>query len=466
MSVSRRIAEFSASARPPRQAIETAKRAYLDTIGVTLAGSAEPSARLVRDLVAGESPSGPASILGTSRCAGAIGAALANGTAAHALDFDDVSVVSLAHPSASLVPATLAASELVNGDGAALLDAYCVGFEVAAILGRALNPAHYVRGWHCTSTIGTIGAAAAAARVLGLDAGATARCLGIAASEASGLKANFGTMTKPLHAGFAARNGVLAAKLAADGFGASDAALDGAQGFAAAFGGESRDLVPFMEQIGTRWELVETGIIVKLYPSCAGTHPTLDALLDLRREEGFTAEEIAAVDVGVDAVTPTVLQYDQPRTGLEAKFSLPYCAAAAILDGAVGLETFEDGRVARPAVRRLLRLVTMRIEPELDPSAAPLTQAIVVVRLHDGRELRRAIRGARGYPDCPASQGELEAKFCGCAERVLPAAAVEQALETFRGLQQLSSVRMLTALLHPDEAAHSSGPARQRLIAP
>src|SRR6185436_16760585 len=169
-------------------------------------------------------------IIGTAAATSASWASLANGTAAHALDYDDMCFVSLAHPSAPLVATALAAGELARAPGTALLDAWVVGFEIEAVLGRAMNPRHYTQGWHCTSTIGTIGAAAAAARVLGLDQVATARCLAIAASAASGLKENFGTDTKPLHAGFAARNGMVAALLARSGVTASSRAIEGPQG--------------------------------------------------------------------------------------------------------------------------------------------------------------------------------------------------------------------------------------------
>ena len=202
--------------------------------------------------------------------------------AAHALDYDDMCFVSLAHPSCALVPALLAAGELAHAPPSALLDAYVVGFELECRLGNVMNPRHYhQRGWHCTSSIGTLGAAAAAARVLGLDAHATRHALGIAASSACGLKENIGSMVKPLHAGMAARNGVMAARLAQRGFTASPHAIDGPQGYLAAMDSEQPSLEPAVADLGIRWEILETGVTVKLYPSCAATHPPLDALLDI-----------------------------------------------------------------------------------------------------------------------------------------------------------------------------------------
>ncbi len=346
-----------AAALPPPPARAAAARALLDTVGVTLAGAAEPAARIVQRVVS-QDGAGPCRLLGTALSASAANAALANGTAAHALDYDDMCFVSLAHPSAPLVAAALAAAEVAGASGRALLDAYVIGFELEGRLGRAMNPRHYQRGWHCTSTLGTIGAAAAASRLLGLDAIAANHALAIAASEASGLKENFGTMVKPLHAGLAARNGVVAALLAGAGMTASGAAIDGPQGFLAAFDSEQPSLEAVAADLGERWEILDTGITVKLYPSCAGTHPTLDALLDLQRREPFGAGEVEAIEIGVDPIVPTILLYDRPSSGLEGKFSMPFCAAAAIVRGRVGMETFDAAALHDPEILSLQSRVT------------------------------------------------------------------------------------------------------------
>src|SRR6185436_10245304 len=358
-------------------------------------------------------------IIGTAAATSASWASLANGTAAHALGFDDMCFVSLAHPSAPLVAAALAAGELARATGRALLDAWVVGFEIEGVLGRAMNPRHYTQGWHCTSTIGTLGAAATAARLLGLDREATARCLALAASEASGLKENFGTMAKPLHAGLAARNGIVAALLARSGLTASSRALEGPQGFLVAMGSERQELGDPLETLGRRWEVLETGVTIKLYPSCAGTHPALDAILDLKRQHGFTAAELDGITIGVDAVTPTILLYDRPTTGLEGKFSMPYCAAAAVVMGCVGLDTFEPEAVSDPRVRDLLPRIAMTVDPTLRADAPALTQARLTLRLRDGRTLVADADGARGYPARPATEQELTDKFRACAGRVL-----------------------------------------------
>jgi len=439
-STTARLGSFAINAAPPAMARVMAARALLDTVGVALAGAMEPVSRIARRVVE-QDGSGPCRVLGTTLHASPGNAALANGTAAHALDYDDMCFVSLAHPSAPLVSAALAAAETAGASGAALLDAYVAGFELEGRLGRAMNPRHYQRGWHCTSTLGTIGAAAAAARLLGLDAEAAGHALAIAASEASGLKENFGTMVKPLHAGLAARNGVLAAQLAKAGLTASAAAIDGPQGFLAAMDSEHAALDGVVGDLGTRWEILDTGITVKLYPSCAGTHPALDALLDLKRREGFSGDDVEAVEIGVDPIVPTILIYDRPSSGLEAKFSMPFCAAAAIVRGRVGLETFHASEITDPAIVAMQARVMMRIDPALDASAAPLTQARVTVRLREGRVLTACANGARGYPDRPAGNEELAEKFMSCATQAVSAAQAVETLAALRGIESVADLR-------------------------
>jgi 2-methylcitrate dehydratase PrpD len=443
------LAQFVITCSPPAEARRRAAIAFLDTIGVMLAGAVEPASRSVQAVVAAGS-SGRCLVAGTRVRADAPAAALANGTAAHALDFDDMCFVSLAHPSAPLVPAALAAAELVRASGRHVLDAYVAGFELEARLGQTMNPRHYQRGWHCTSTLGTLGAAAAASRVMGLDADSCRHALGIAASQASGLKENFGTMVKPLHAGLAARNGVLAAQLAANGLTASDAAVDGPQGLLHAMDSERRDLPTLSADLGRRWEIVDTGIAVKLYPSCAATHPPLDAILDLRREHDLSADAIERIDIDVDAITPTVLIHDEPASGLEGKFSLPYCAAAAVVFGHVAIETFEATILGDPRVRAMMRRVRMQVDPALGAAAPPLTQARVRLTLRDGRTLTRQANGARGYPDRPASDAELDAKFSSCAARVLSPPRAATLLGQLRDFEQMTDVRTLTRLLTGD----------------
>ena len=456
------LATFVSGAAPPAEARSRAVNAILDTVGVALAGSIEPAARIVQQTFGPPDPrnfgpwdrrtneaadrraTGPCAIWGTSHQASAPDAALANGTAAHALDFDDMCFVSLAHPSAPLVPAIIALGEMAGASGRAVLDAYVVGFEIQARLGRLMNPRHYQRGWHCTSTLGVMSAAAGASRLLRLDAAATAHALAIAASSASGLKENFGTMVKPLHAGLAARDGVMAALLAKGGMTASDKAIDGPQGYLRALDSEHQDLGGEVADLGRRWEILDTGITVKLYPSCAGTHPTLDAILDLRAGHGFSADDIDRIEADVDPIVPTILIYDRPASALEAKFSLPFCAAAACVFGRVGIDTFDDAALQDGRVDALMSRVSMRVDDEIGRGKPALTEARVRVTLKDGRTLVREAHGARGYPENPVSAADLEAKFLGCASRVIELGRARALHQRLAGLELADSVEGLS----------------------
>jgi 2-methylcitrate dehydratase PrpD len=437
------VSEFVADAQAPDAARHRAAAAVCDTTGVILAGVVEPAARIVRGAIDSH---GPCHVLGTSRMSGAGDAALANGVAAHALDYDDMCFVSMAHPSCALVPALLAAAELEGASGRTALEGYVVGFELECRFGAVMNPQHYhTRGWHCTSSIGTVGAAAAAARVLGLRPAQISHALGIAASLACGLKENIGTMTKPLHAGTAARNGIAAALLARSGFTASEDALTGPQGYLAAMdsGGSAEDFARAVADLGTRWEITDTGISVKLYPSCAATHPPLDVLLDLVRDHKLTAEDIDAIDVEVDTMTPRLLIYDRPQTGLEAKFSMPFCAAAAVLFGLPSVDTFDEAHIGDSRVQALMPRVSMRGNPDFDV-AAPLSQARVSIRLQNGRTLSARADGARGYPG-RLTDAELGTKFLACARRSIPAVQADAALAAARALDAAGNVHELVA---------------------
>jgi 2-methylcitrate dehydratase PrpD len=439
------IADFVVSGIPPAAARERAAAAICDTAGVMLAGASEPAARLVQTLAV-EEGRGECRILGTRALTSPGEAALANGVAAHALDYDDMCFVSLAHPSCALVPAIVAAAEIVNAPGAVLPEAYVIGFEIECRLGTVMNPRHYHdRGWHCTSSIGTLGAAAASARVLGLDAAAVQHALGIAASAAGGLKANFGSMVKPLHAGMAARNGLMAARLARRGCTSSADALDGPQGYLAAMDSEHLALEPAVTDLGFRWEILQSGITVKLYPSCAATHPPLDALLALRREAAFTHQQVDAIEVDVDSMTPRLLIHDRPATGLEAKFSMPFCAAAAVVHGRLGIDTFDVETIHDAAIQSLMPRVSLRANPALDTGAA-LSKAHVTVTLRDGRVLQRSADGARGYPG-RVSSDELAIKFAACAARTLSPAGADAAWEGLQRMSDFANARDLTALL-------------------
>lgn len=449
MNATARLAEFivKTSLRDcPDAAIVQVRRAALDSLGVTLAGAAEPVAAGVRAVARAEGGAPLCTVIGTSMRTAPTWAALANGTAGHAHDFDDTNFALLGHPSVPLLAAALAAAEAEPADGAAVVLAYLIGFEVSTALGVALNPDHYTRGWHATATIGTLGCAAAAASVLRLDPGQTRHALGLAASLASGLKENFGSMTKPFHAGHAARNGVFAAMAAREGLTASDSALDGPQGYAAAFG--QIPLAPdAFDELGQRWQVLVSGIAVKPYPSCALTHSAIDALLALRSSHQLDADQVAEVEVGVNRVVPGVLRHHAPGNGLERKFSMEFCAAAALAGGRVDLGSFEDGPVADRATRELMARVRMVVDPSLPDGRDEHAWSRVTVRLRDGRALDSPARGASGHPGQPLSDAQLRDKFLACATPVLGAEAAEGVAEQVGHLEDVPDIRALTSRL-------------------
>ena len=453
MTATTRLAEFVVKTTLrdcPDAVLAQARRAALDSIGVMLAGAAEPVAQHVRAVARAEGGVPLCTVIGTSMRTSPGWAALANGAAGHAHDFDDTNFALMGHPSVPLFSAALAAAEAETADGAALALSYVIGFEIDAALGLALNPGHYTRGWHATSTIGTLGCAAAAARLLDLDVTQTRHALGIAASLASGLKENFGSMTKPYHAGHAAQSGIRAAQLAREGMTASDAALDGRQGHAAAFS-DATLAADALDALGSRWEITASGIAVKPYPSCALTHAAIDAVLDLRARHRIDPARVAAVEVGVNAVVPDVLRHTRPTNGLERKFSMQYCAAAALARGGVGLADFEDGPVRDATTRDLMTRVVMVVDPALPHDLEQHAWSRVTVRLLDGTTLDSPPRGASGHPSTPLSDADLHAKFVGCAAPVLGTDVAEAVAVQIRRLEEVPDVRALTSRLGADQ---------------
>jgi len=443
------LAEFVTKSRwedCPAEAVDIARRAILDCLGVMLAGSIEPAARIVAEVARAEGGSPLATVVGTPLRTGTVWAALANGTAAHALDFDDTNFAMLGHPSAPVLSAALAAGELTMADGRALVHAFLLGFEVETTMASVMNPPHYEKGFHATGTLGTMGAAAAAARLLGLDAAQTRAALAVAASQASGLKENFGTMTKPFHAGHAARSGVLSALLARDGFTASEQAIEGPQGYFAVLSAGKRD-EQVLDSLGAPWKILETGVAVKPYPSCACTHSIIDSALELQRTHRIRPEQVAQVTVGVNAAVPRILIHSNPRSGLEAKFSGEFSAAAALCDGRVGIATFRDDKTDDPIIRELMTRVRLVVDPEIPGDLERHMWTRVTVRLRDGREVAIAPRPVPGHPGLPLSMDQLREKFMDCARIVLPEDRADSVRQMVEQLDGCPDLRSLTAIL-------------------
>ncbi|HEY0297331.1 MAG TPA: MmgE/PrpD family protein [Bordetella sp.] len=433
-------------------ALRWARMGILDTIGVTLAGAREDAPRLAaRALDLGE---GPSLVLGARRRVGALDAALINGTASHALDFDDCNNTLGGHPSAPVLSALIPLAEQLGSSGRDFVTAYVAGFEAETKIGLAVNFHHYTKGWHPTATLGTFGAAAACARLMGLDAAGTATALALAASFASGIKANFGTMTKPLHVGHCARNGLYAARLAREGFTANAARVfEHKQGFLDVFNGPGTyDTQRALDAWAKPLDIVEPGIAVKQYPCCGSTHPALDAMLELVRRHGPRLEQVERVDAWIHARRLAHTNRPRPNSPLDAKFSLQYVLARALLDGHVGVNDFIESAYRQPEVLALLPRIHVAAYNETGVGGFPEANhfgGLVRITLRDGSVLEAQVDQPLGRTSAnPLPPALLRDKFSLCASAVLAPPAIPAIAETIERIETLNSVGELTAQIH------------------
>jgi 2-methylcitrate dehydratase PrpD len=390
-----------------------ARRAVIDTVGVTLAGGVEPCFTILDRTQ--RHIDGDATVLATGKKTTAAQAALLNGTAGHALDFDDVADELKGHPSVVLVSALLALAEARATTGRAFLEAYIVGFEIDCAIARALPVwPHYRNGWHATATVGILGATAAAGRMIGLDEPALRSALGIAASMAGGSRQNFGTMTKPLHAGLAARDAVIAVELAENGFTADPDQLEGPVGYFNQFGVDS-DISKLYSSLDDANVLMTQGVSVKKYPCCYGTHRTADATLALR-SRGVHADAVKSVRIAVEPGGLQATIHHRPTTGLQGKFSNEYVVAACLLDGHVKLASFTDAAVNRSAAQELLRRVDIHesAAPPFGPGTFEHAYSAVEISIADGSVVKERCDIPRGDGRMPLSDAEIEDKFRDC----------------------------------------------------
>jgi 2-methylcitrate dehydratase PrpD len=434
----------------PSQALARAKEAMLDGLGCALVGSPTPSGKLITQYVRERSETPRAAVIGSGFKTSAPLAALANATLAHALDFDDVNWSMSGHPTVPLLPAVLALGQEVHASGQEVLLAYTLGFEVETKIGLGVNPRHYDLGWHATSTLGTLGAAAACAKLLRLDVEKTRIAFGIAASTAAGLRQNFGTMTKPLHPGQAAMNGVTATQLAQLGWTADASILEAPYGFCQLYAGTDQyNLDDIVKRLGNPFELLATGVAIKQYPCCAFTHRALDGMLALVQQHKLSADVVVGVECRVGRPTSEVLIHARPHTGLEGKFSMQYCLAAALLDKRIGLLSFSDEKVRRPAAQQLFERVTMTRHPDAQRYGAsgeelPVT---VAVTLKDGRTVSTVVQHPKGHPANPLSTIALQDKFEDCAYGVLERPDMRRVIELVQGLEQVEDIGTLMDVL-------------------
>lgn len=445
--VAAKLADHVCSFEKARVGAEMAARAcahVADTLAVTLAGAGAEAPQVMRAAL-GTGLSGTALVFGTALRAGTLDAALINATAAHALDLDDVSSAIGGHPSAPLVAPLFAVAEERGLSGEAILAGYVVGLEVETRLARAVHLHHYDKGWHPTATLGVFGAAAATAHLIGLDRAQTTTALAIAASSASGIKANFGTMTKALHVGRCARDGLMAALLAERGFTASAAALEHEQGFFNVFNGpDTYDMEPLLAE-WTELAIAGSGLGFKQYACCRSAQPAIAVALEIAATSGFAPDAVARVDVRLPARGLRHTNNPDPHTALEAKFSVQYAVARALASGAVRLEDFEGDAVGDSRVQRLLKVTHAAPHPGMSARGPEDWAAEVIVTTHDGSRIVRSV-------DKPAAEivmtaAELQAKFHACAGRAIPATQAETLYEKLCDLGSVTDIRSLTPLL-------------------
>lgn len=447
--LARFVTETSPDAIPP-ESYRAALQASFDCIGVALAGAAQPHGRMIVDFVDEQGGKPACTIIGNKLRTSSYLAALANGTLGHALDYDDMG--GFGHPSVVLLPTALAVGELLGKSGRDLLSAYVIGFEVAIQLRRGSDNAQGLTGFHSTAIFGTIGATAVAARLMGLTKQQTLMAFGLAGSMPSGILQNFGTHTKPLHAGMTCRSGVMAAALAKRGWLATDSFLESKVGWAHAYLGEGKyDPDEMTANLGKVW-LSKNSIVIKKYPCCGSNHSALDALIPILTENKISLDDVVRVDVDNVPAISHVLLHPNPAYGFQGKFSLHYNVATALVDKKIRIESFSDEAYNRPEYRAAREKTQVNVmsnwhpDYEHHPTSNPVT-----VTLKDGRKLTKRVNRhtMHGAPADPLSEQELKDKFRYCGRMRLPDGQVEEAVNAWWSLDRAPKLTELLASVTP-----------------
>jgi 2-methylcitrate dehydratase PrpD len=458
-SITGEVADFIIGTRYgdiPADVVELGKKHILDGLGLALAGSAVESGKIVQDHLAslgcGE---GPATVIGTGIKVVPRFAAFANGVAIHAEDYDDTQLAVakdrvyglLTHPTAPALPAALAIAEAGGTGGTVMMTAYHIGVEVECKIAEAINPRHYQEGFHSTATCGTFAAAAAAAKLLGQSRDQVLRSLSVAGSQSAGLRENFGTMTKPFHAGRASESGVVAADFAARGWTAAPTILEAPRGFFRAAGGGYDDAA-IRGHLGAPWTFASPGISIKPHPSGSLTHPGMTTMADLITEHGIRAEDVVQVKVGTNQNMPNALIHHRPTDELQAKFSMEFCMAVLLIEGRGGLNEFTPEVVNRPDIKAMIEKVDFGVHPEAEAAGYDKMTTLIEIDLADGRRIEGRADFGKGSPANPMSYDEVAEKFRECAEFArFPGDKAEKTVDLVRRLDAVADIRELTALL-------------------
>ena len=453
------VASFAAHTQAtdiPDEVLHLGKRSILDGLGLALCGATSQASRLVREHLRSLScSSDEAAVLGSALRLAPQFAALANGTSMHADDYDDTQLAVakdrvyglLTHPTAPVLPAVLAVGEPEHRSGKEVLAAYLVGVEVETKIAEAIHPRHYQQGFHSTATCGPFGAAAGVANLLRFDVDTTRRALGIVASQSAGLRENFGTMVKPLHAGRASESGVVAAQLAALGYASSPVILEAKRGFfQAAGGGYAANMIA--EKLGNPWTFVSPGVSIKPHPCGSLTHPAMGVMLDLIHQHDVRPEQVSRVSVGTNQNMPNALIHHRPLNSLQAKFSMEFCMAILLLERKAGLSEFTDEVVNRSDVQALIPKVDFGVHAEAEAAGYEKMTTLIEIELENGETVSGRADFAKGSPIHPMSDRELGDKFRECANwGGVPKVKQERALELIWGLDELADIGEITDAL-------------------
>ena len=449
MGATEELARFACALemeKVPGEALSWAKDAILDCTGGALAGTREDAGRIIADYAREGGGRPEAGVFAAGFKTNAALAALANGTMAHALDFDDYVLPNwMGHPTAPILPAIFALGERQKISGKDVLLAYVIGFEVGGRVGAGVGRGHYEHGWHATATLGTMGAAAACCKILKLDVAQTRMALGIASSEASGVRQNFGTMTKPLHCGLASRNGLMAALLAQKGFTGDGSAIEGPLGFFKTFSaGGDHDPAKVTRGLGESFLIVENGVNIKPYPCCGDGQRCLDAMLHLIGKHDIKADDVASVECRTSDIVPQIMIRHRPKTGAEAKFSMEFCMAVALLDRKAGLQQFTTERVLEPRVQDLLLRVNFVHPPEASGfGGMERYPERVTVKLRNGTAYSHEVLESKGRSGNRLSEAELIGKYRDCAAQAISLDRIDRSLDMLRGLEKLRDISEL-----------------------
>ena len=446
MELTKHLGQFVSDLSPnrlPDEVVRVARMGFIDCIGTMIAGRKEDCVRIISEVL--NPGDGPSTLTFGARKSPAPEAAWINGTAAHALDYDDVAL--RGHPSTVLVPAILAEAEALGSSGSDMITAYVAGYEVWAELFLRDDGMLHQKGWHPTGLYGAVGAAAACAKLRKLDPEKTAMAIALGASQAAGLMSNFGTMTKPFHAGRAAQSGIMAARLADAGFTSNLDALEHPQGFLHAVSPKGKEDATSPSKAGAEWRILTQGLGIKKYPTCYGTHRAIDCVLDLVNNNPIKIDEVKKITVNISDYFATVLRNHQPDTGLAAKFSIEFAMACGIIAKKVGLRELTDEFVQRPDVQALMRKVetiTTDVYDKEMPGAALADSC--VVELNDGRTIAGVpVARALGHPSRPLTDTQLYDKFADCldaGESEIPSDVLFKRLSAIQSM----SAREITAL--------------------